>query len=556
MSKQAYSFKICFCFKRIFKLREAEPPGDVKRLFEDYSKDGIMTIDDLLRFMVEFQKETDATKEDALAIFYSLRHLNIFQGKGLHLHAFFRYLLGDLNPPVPPSSKVHHSMSAPLSHYFMFTGHNSYLTGNQLSSDSSSAPIIKALKNNVRVIELDLWPNAGKDRVEVCHGGTLTSPVDLAKCLQAARDYAFVASDYPVVLTFEDHLTPFLQSKVAELVTKTFGAMLHRPETGPMAEFPSPDSLKRKILISTKPPKEYLEFQKSMEEENELDQEEQSAQQEQDENEGNVFPEYRHLISIHAGKPKGGVEGYLRIDPTRVRRLSLSEQELDSISGTYGPDIVRFSQRNLLRIYPKGLRFDSSNYNPFLGWAHGAQMVAVNMQGYGKFLWIMQGMFRGNGGCGYIRKPDLLMNPVDIFDPRKTLPPKTILKVTVYLGEGWHLDFRKTHFDKFSPPDFYARVGIAGVAADSIMKRTSAIEDEWIPSWNEEFEFQITVPELAVLRIEVLEYDTTGSPDFGGQTCLPVSELREGIRAVPLHSRKGERYRSVKLLMRFQFIPC
>lgn len=34
----------------------------------------------------------------------------------------------------------------------------------------------------------------------------------------------------------------------------------------------------------------------------------------------------------------------------------------------------------MLRVYPKGIRFDSSNYDPFIGWAHGAQMVAFNMQ--------------------------------------------------------------------------------------------------------------------------------------------------------------------------------
>lgn len=79
-------------------------------------------------------------------------------------------------------------------------------------------------------------------------------------------------------------------------------------------------------------------------------------------------------------------------------------------------------------------------------------------KGYGKYLWIMQGMFRANGGCGYLRKPELLMSTVHIFDPRQTLPPKIILKVTVYLGEGWHLDFKKNHFDRFSPPDFYTRV--------------------------------------------------------------------------------------------------
>ena len=89
---------------------------------------------------------------------------------------------------------------------------------------------------------------------------------------------------------------------------------------------------------------------------------------------------------------------------------------------------------------------------------------------------------------------------------------------------------------------------------DTVTKKTKAIEDEWIPVWNEEFEFRLSVPELAVLRVEVLEYDTSGSADFGGQTCLPVSELKTGIRAVPLHNRKGDKYKSVRLLMRFKFL--
>lgn len=66
--------------------------------------------------------------------------------------------------------QVHQDMTAPLSHFFIFTGHNSYLTGNQLTSDCSDVPVIKALQKGVRVIELDIWPNSSKDDVHVLHG--------------------------------------------------------------------------------------------------------------------------------------------------------------------------------------------------------------------------------------------------------------------------------------------------------------------------------------------------------------------------------------------------
>lgn len=100
----------------------------------------------------------------------------------------------------------------------------------------------------------------------------------------------------------------------------------------------------------------------------------------------------------------------------------------------------------------------------------------------------------------------------------------------------------------------YVQVGIHGVPADRDTKTTRTIEDEWVPVWNEELSFQLTFPELALLYIKVIERDFSGQHDFAGQTCLPVWELREGIRAVRLCNRKGELYKSVRLLIQFRFV--
>ncbi|KAL4610157.1 hypothetical protein ACB092_08G031700 [Castanea dentata] len=564
-------FKVCFCFNRFYRFRETEPPESIRILFQQYSENDIMTIDHLHRFLIEVQGEQNASKDSAQAIFNSShKHLKFLPRKGFNLDIFIRYLLSDdQNGPLRPLG-VHHDMSAPLAHYFLYTSHNTYLTGNQISSNSSIAPIIDALKRGVKVIELDLWPNSKKDDVEVRHGGTLTRPVELIKCLRAIKDNAFSANEYPVVITFEDHLNQTLQAKVAKMVTIMFGELLYRNDAKKLEVFPSPESLKRKILISTKPPKEYLDEESSMEREDSQRQGSSDEEQTQntykkklgatnkvlldeDEDEDQIFPEYKSLISIHAGKPKGGIDDCL-IDTNTVRRLSLSEQELENAVKTHGATIIRFTQRNLLRVYPKGMRLDSSNYDPMLGWTHGAQMVALNMQGHAKFLWIMQGMFRANGGCGYVKKPDFLLPAGNhmVFNPSAPPPVKKFLRVTVYMGEGWARDFRHTHFDRFSPPDFFVKVAIAGVPADEARKQTKAIEDDWLPVWDESFEFSLRVPELAVLRLEALEYDTTGVPDFGGQTCLPISELRNGIRAVPLNDKKGNQYKYVRLLVRFE----
>ncbi|KAK8485274.1 hypothetical protein V6N11_070877 [Hibiscus sabdariffa] len=520
----SYNYRMFSFFNRKFKIHEPKPPPDVNTAFSLFTDDSThMNADQLRRFLAVHQNDVNTRLEDAQRIIEQVvnrrHHITKVVRNSLSLDDFFYFLFSvDLNGPI--RTQVHHDMTAPLSHYYIYTGHNSYLTGNQLSSDCSEVPIIRALQNAVRVIELDLWPSSSTEEIYVLHGRTLTSPVSLMQCLTSIKEYAFVSSPYPVIITLEDHLTPELQAKAAEMINQTFESMLYHPDTDFLTEFPSPESLKYRIMISTKPPKEYLESRsKDSEDENspkETNESEGSESEEEAEDIKSVqagVVKYKRIITIHAGKPKGGLKEALKVDADKVRRLSMSEQQLERAAGSLGLHV-----------------------------------------GYGKHLWVMHGMFRANGGCGYVMKPEHLTRPSDeLIDPKTTFPVKKMLKVKIYMGDGWRMDFSHTHFDAYSPPDFYTKIFIAGVPADEAKGKTKVIEDDWVPVWDEEFTFPLTVPELALLRIEVREYDLHEKDDFGGQTCLPIPELKSGIRSVPLHDRKGVKYKNVRLLMFFEF---
>ena len=50
------------------------------------------------------------------------------------------------------------------------------------------------------------------------------------------------------------------------------------------------------------------------------------------------------------------------------------------------------------------------------------------------------------------------------------------------------------------------------------------------PMWNEKFQFNIHVAELALLRFVVEDYDSTSQNDLIGQYCLPLSSVQNGKR--------------------------
>ncbi|OAA61674.1 phospholipase c [Niveomyces insectorum RCEF 264] len=67
----------------------------------------------------------------------------------------------------PPLEEEVLDLSLPISHYFISSSHNTYLVGNQLSSEASVGEYQKVLEKNCRCIEIDVWNPPAKSGQKV-----------------------------------------------------------------------------------------------------------------------------------------------------------------------------------------------------------------------------------------------------------------------------------------------------------------------------------------------------------------------------------------------------
>ncbi|KAL2308598.1 hypothetical protein Nmel_001650 [Mimus melanotis] len=267
---------------------------------------------DFQKFLLHDQKESWANDVGVVRDYmcsYLKESSNDASDPSFQLDEFLTYLFSKENMVMDAKYErvVPEEMNHPLSQYWISSSHNTYLTGDQFSSESSLEAYARCLRMGCRCIEceshqpfkgmlellmphqtdhslqrvfpcqlsaqkngsqhvvggkheltkvfsfsVDCW-DGPDDLPIIYHGHTLTSKIKFLDVLHTIKEHAFVTSEFPIILSIEDHCSIVQQRNMASHFKKVFGDMLlTKPVDINADELPSPTQLKKKILIKHK----------------------------------------------------------------------------------------------------------------------------------------------------------------------------------------------------------------------------------------------------------------------------------------------------------------
>jgi myosin heavy subunit len=277
---------------------------------------------------------------------------------------------------------------------------------------------------------------------------------------------------------------------------------------------------------------------------------------------GSVAPELARLTFLHSDKfqkweKSHALPSFYLHSIAHVRVSQMLEKNGEKERDNF----VAFTRNHLCRTFPSWRLVRERkevNYDPTTAHALGCQLVSMNLHSSDEHLLVNDGRFRANGSCGYVLKPAELLEDVpqraqtwrftvlcgsclpksEVAMTRKSIP--------VPVGGSIH------------PISPFVRVALydGAIGEEVILHETKPVhKNGFSPVWNDEedeFDFKVTNPSIAVLLFTVWDDDTS---DFVAGAAVPVDSIRQGYRSVSLfdslHSRCGP-YAYASIVVRAQ----
>nr|XP_051706269.1 1-phosphatidylinositol 4,5-bisphosphate phosphodiesterase zeta-1 isoform X4 [Oryctolagus cuniculus] len=530
---------------------------EIVEIFNAYSENRkILFENDLIQFLVQEQYVFEMSKTIASEIIQ--KYEPIEEVKKVHqmsFEGFTRYM--DSSECLlfkPEYKRVYQDMTQPLSDYFISTSHNTYLISDQLLGPSDLWGYVSALVKGCRCLEIDCW-DGSQDEPVVYHGYTLTSKLLFKTVIQSIQKYAFLTSEYPVVLSLENHCSPHQQEVMADILQNILGDSLLCDMLDDFQDtLPSPEvtmgqvqALKFKILVKNKKIgtlKETRERKGTDKhgkvgelEEDDLDQEEEEESKDSETQDDSVSKSSQEKES---DSKRSLAIIFLKKKKTRKVKISLALS-----------DLVIYTKAEKFRNFHHARLHQQFNENNSIGESRARKLsklkVALNFQTPGLPMDLHNGKFLDNGGSGYILKPQFLRDNKSQFNPHKANDSDPIT-LTIKIISGIQLPLSNSFTNK---ADTLVIVEVFGVPNDQMKQQTRVIKkNAFSPRWNETFTFIIQVPELALIRFVVVENQgLIAGNEFLGQYTIPLLCMNKGYRRVPLFSRMGENLEPASLFV-------
>ncbi|KAL2140719.1 hypothetical protein VTI28DRAFT_3312 [Corynascus sepedonium] len=212
--------------------------------------------------------------------------------------------------------------------------------------------------------------------------------------------------------------------------------------------------------------------------------------------------------------------------------------------------VLNHNRDFFMRIYPKGLRVDSSNPDPSFCWRRGVQMVAMNWQKSDDRMMLNDAMFAGTNG--WVLKPPALLGDSALSETSANSTEgigsryKTLdLQITVLAGQFLPLpgDRRKNNgFGIRSDRKFRPKVKVE-LHVDKPFKpqakETVAARTEH-PDWGRDAEsldflgVKGVMEEISFVRFKVADSSSNFGGDVVAWACIRLDRLLQGYRCLDL----------------------